>query len=177
MLVVDDSITIRKVTQRILERQVQGIMTNLRGTEVVLHLKAGIARANTGTGDISFTGSVQDLALRTVSGTLDITAPELRRGQFTTVDGDLAFTGAIPAAGVLDFETHSGDIDVRLPRSLSADVRLSTVRGTVEVGYPEGAPDADDEGRTLQLEVGGGGAEVAARSWSGSIRLHPIEAP
>lgn len=143
--------------------------------ELELHLKSGIARANTGTGDITFTGAVEDLALRTVSGALDITTPGLRRGQFTTVDGDIVFSGAIRAAGALTFETHSGDVGIHLPASLSADVRLSTFQGDIEVGFGvAGAQSAEDGRRTLLFEAGAGGAEINVRSWSGTIRLHPF---
>jgi hypothetical protein len=142
--------------------------------DLELHLKAGVARASTGTGDITFTGSVQDLALRTVSGTLDVTAPELLRGQFTTVDGDIGFRGAIRPAGALAFETHSGDVSVRLPASLSADLRLSTFEGGIEVGYAgAGAPRSEGGRRSLLFEAGAGEAEVTVRSWSGSIRVAP----
>ncbi len=141
--------------------------------DLELHLEAGIARANTATGDITFTGSVQDLALRTVSGAFDITAPDLRRGQFTTVDGDIAFRGAVRTAGALTFETHSGDVAVRLPPSLSADVRLSTFQGEIDVGYDARPPRVEEGQRSLLFEAGAGGAEVSVRSWSGTIRIHP----
>ena len=145
------------------------------GGELELDLDGGIARANTGTGDITFTGSVQDLALRTVSGALHVTASELRRGQFTTVDGHIGFRGAIHPAGVLTFETHSGDVAVRLPPSLSADVRLSTVQGDIEVGFPDaGTPRAGDGRLTRLFQVGAGGGEISVRSWSGTLSLQPF---
>ena len=142
------------------------------GGDLALHIKAGIARARTGTGGITFTGTVEDLALATVSGALDVTAPELRRGRFTTVDGGIDFSGAVRPAGVLVFETHSGDVTLRLPARLAADFRLSTLEGAIEAGYP-GVP-AGETGpgrRAVAFETGDGGAEVEVRSYSGSITV------
>lgn len=143
--------------------------------DLELHVKAGIARANTATGDIIFTGSVQDLALRTVSGTLDVTAPGLGRGEFTTVEGDIRFTGDVRPGGALALDTHSGDVAIRLPASLAADVRLSTFEGAIEAGYPgAGAPRAVGGRQSLLFQAGDGGAEVTASSWSGTLTLQPI---
>ena len=148
------------------------------GGDLTLHIKAGIARARTGTGGITFTGTVEDLALTTVSGALEVTAPELRRGRFTTVDGEIRFTGAVRRAGLLVFETHSGDVTLRLPAGLAADFRLSTLEGAIEVGYA-GAPAGETGGETgpgrraVAFETGDGGAEVEVRSYSGSITVRP----
>lgn len=143
--------------------------------DLQLHVKAGIARARTATGDITFSGSVQDLALRTVSGALDITAPGLRRGDFATVDGDIGFRGDVGTGGALAFDTHSGDVAVRLPTALSADVRLSTFEGAIQVGYlGAGAPRSDGGRRSLLFQAGDGGAEVTAGTWSGTLTLRPI---
>lgn len=139
-----------------------------------LHIKTGIARARAGTGRITFTGTVDDLALRSVSGGLDITAPELRRGRFTTVDGTIDFEGDVRSGGALTFETHSGDIGLTLPASLDADVRASTFEGALEVGFPGVAvPVQGAARRSVAFEVGTGGAEVEVRSYTGSITLMP----
>ena len=139
-----------------------------------LHIKAGVARARAGTGRITFTGTVGDLALRSVSGALHITAPELRRGRFTTVDGAIGFDGDVRPGGALTFETHSGDIGLTLPTSLDADVRASTFEGDLEVGFPGVVvPVPGTARRVVAFEVGTGGAEVEVRSYTGSITLMP----
>lgn len=139
-----------------------------------LHIKAGIARARAGTGRITFTGTVDDLALRSVGGGLDITAHELRRGRFTTVDGSIDFEGDVRPGGALTFETHSGDIALSLPTSLDADVRASTFEGGLEVGFAGApAPSPGASRQTVAFEAGAGGAEVEVRSYAGSITIVP----
>lgn len=140
--------------------------------DLELHIKAGIARARSGTGAITFTGTVDDLGLSTVSGAVDVTAPELQRGRFTTVEGGIGFTGGVRSGGALVFETHSGDVSLRLPTELGADFRLSTFRGRIEVGYAATpAPVVGSGRRSVRFEIGDGGAEVAVRSYSGSITV------
>lgn len=137
-----------------------------------LRLEAGIVRARSGTGRVRFTGAAQDLTLTSVSGDLDVDVPGLRRGRFTTVDGGIAFRGAVRSAGALAFETHSGDVVLRLPADLAADFRLSTFEGTIDVDYPRGPAFAPASGRrSMSFETEGGGAEVDVRSYSGSISV------
>lgn len=144
--------------------------------DLELHIEAGIARARAGTGGITFTGTVEDLGLTTVSGALDVTAPGLRRGRFTTVDGPIEFSGDVRPAGALVFETHSGDINVRLSAALAADLRLTTFGGDIRIGYP-GAPEppTGPGRRAVIFEVGDGGAEVDLRSYSGSVTVAPAD--
>lgn len=142
--------------------------------DLALRVEGGVVRARSGTGRLSFAGTAEDLALDAVSGTLSVETPALRRGRLTTVDGAVRFTGALRPAGALIVETHSGDVTLRLPRDLAADVRLSTFEGRIDAGWPE-APRADrgPGRRTLEFEMGGGGAEVAVRTFSGAITLSP----
>lgn len=142
--------------------------------ELRLRIDGGIVRARTGTGRIAFVGTVGDLSLTTVSGPLEVEAPALRRGRFSTVDGDVAFTGAVRPAGALAFETHSGDVTLRLPSDLAADLRLSTFEGTIDAGYPRAPePDEGPGRRTVEFEAGDGGAEVEVRTYSGSVTVRP----
>ncbi|MDX1675115.1 MAG: DUF4097 family beta strand repeat-containing protein [Longimicrobiales bacterium] len=142
--------------------------------DLTLRLEAGIVRARAGTGRIGFTGTATDLGLSTVSGALTVSAPVLRRGRFTTVDGALDFTGDVRTGGALVFETHSGDIGIRLPRDVAADLRLSTFGGALRIGWDGApAPDAGPGRRAIQLELGDGGAEVEARSYSGDVVVTP----
>lgn len=135
-----------------------------------LHVTAGIARAKAGSGNITFFGPAQDLALTSVSGSLDVTAPELRRGRFNSVDGDIMFDGAVGSAAALVFETHSGNVTLHLPPDLAADFRISTFLGQISVDYPQAPRPEEGAGRlSLEFEAGDGGGEVEVRCYSGSV--------
>lgn len=138
------------------------------GGDLVLDVTGGIARAKTATGGIAFTGSARDLNLSTVSGDLQIDAG-LLRGRFDTVDGELRFTGTIRTGGSLSFETHSGDVRLRLPSDFAADFELSTFEGEIRAPFAPGATPAGTSRRTLRFTAGAGQAEVTVRSYSGSI--------
>ena len=140
--------------------------------DLELRLEADIVRARAGTGGIRFTGSARDLTLDGVDGPLEVSASGLRRGRFSTVKGAIDFTGGVPRAGALSFETHSGDVRLALPGGVGADVRLSTLEGRIEVDHP-GAPDADrgTGRRSAEFELGDGGSEVEVRTFSGSVTV------
>lgn len=143
--------------------------------DVKLDLQGGIVRARSGTGGIRFAGTAEDLTLDTVDGRLEVSAPGLRRGRFTTVGGQIAFTGAVHRAGALAFETHSGDVTLELPAGLAADFRLSSFEGAIEAGYARAAETGDGQGRrSVEFETGDGGSEVEVRSFSGSVTVVPV---
>ena len=146
------------------------------GGNLELDLEGRIVRARTGTARIRFSGTAEDLTLDTVDGALEVTAPELLRGRFTTVEGEIDFTGSVRRAGALTFESHSGDVRLELPVDLAADVRLSTFEGRIDAGYPRAPKTAQGAGRrSVGFETGDGGSEVVVRTFSGSVTVVPSE--
>ncbi|MFW6084398.1 MAG: DUF4097 family beta strand repeat-containing protein [Gemmatimonadota bacterium] len=144
------------------------------GGDVRLVVETGVVRARTGTGRLTLEGTVEDLTLSTVSGSLEARVPDLRRGSMSSVDGDVRFAGSVRRGGSLTLETHSGDAGLRVPGDLAADVELSTFEGRIRapLGGAVRAPSVRTEGEgatVARFELEGGGAEVTVRSYSGSI--------
>ena len=148
------------------------------GGDLELDLDARIVRARSGTGRIRFSGTGEDVTLDAVDGALEVTAPGLRRGRFTTVGGEIDYRGSVRRAGALTFESHSGDVRLELPADLAADVRLSTFEGRIDAGFARAPETAEGPGRrSVEFEAGDGGAEVVVRSFSGSVTVEVGEPP
>jgi hypothetical protein len=130
------------------------------------------ARARTGDGNLLVRGSPQDIDASTIGGTLSIASPAILRGQFGSVSGDVHYAGSPAAGAIFDFSNHSGAIDLLLTRSVSGVFSLSTILGAIENGFSEIRPIASTP-RSIRLSLGRGGAQVAVRTFKGTIRLRP----
>jgi hypothetical protein len=140
-----------------------------------LDVTAPWIRARTGDGHLLLRGSPQDVDASTIGGTLDIASPELSRGRFASVTGDIHYVGAPRAGAILDFSNHSGAVELLLPRPARGVFDLSTVVGEIVNGLSSVRPalDATGNARTLRLDLGPNGGHVSVRTFKGAIRVMP----
>jgi len=140
------------------------------------------ARVKTVSGDILLRGASQDLGASTLSGRIVVRAAGwqrggtgVQRGRFESVTGDVRFEGELGRGGVVEVESQSGTIDVRVPASAVADFDMLTIGGTItnHLGDAHPKPRAAGTGQELRFSTGAGGAQVTARSFKGSILLEP----
>src|SRR3989442_13633793 len=82
----------------------------------------GRARVKTVSGNILLRGASADLGASTLSGTIVVRAAGWQRGgtggqrgKFEAVTGDVRFEGELGRGGVVELETHSGKLDLRVP--------------------------------------------------------------
>ncbi len=130
-------------------------------------------RANTVSGRLRAEGGAGgDVALQTVSGSIGLDAGQISRLRAETVSGsmDLGVARFAPG-GSIDLQTVSGSIGLRLPRDISAQLRVQTFSGDIEsdagqVERPEYGP-----GRHLDVRLGSGNGDVDINSHSGSVRV------
>ena len=132
------------------------------------------ARVKTVSGDILLRGASVDLGASTLSGTIVVRAAGwqrggtgVQRGKFETVTGDVRFEGELGRGGIVELESQSGAIALRVPATTVADFDLVTVGGSVTNRLTA----ATAERGVLRFSTGAGGAEVTARSFKGSISL------
>jgi hypothetical protein len=132
-------------------------------------------RLKTASGDIVLTGGSDDAGLTTVSGTIRVTAGTFERARIESVTGAVDFGGEMVRGGSLDIDTHSGAIDLRVPRQMSADYDIATVSGAIENGLTKRAavPGREGRGQEIGFGTGTGGARVYIRSFKATIRLLP----
>ncbi len=142
----------------------------------------GRARVKTVSGGILLRGASEDLGASTLSGTIVVRAAGwqrggtgVQRGKFESVTGDIHFDGDLSRGGVVELESQSGTIDVRVPASTVADFDVLTVGGTITNRLTAATPlgRAAGVGQELRFATGPGGAQVTVRSFKGPILLAP----
>jgi hypothetical protein len=142
----------------------------------------GRARVKTVSGGILLRGASEDLGASTLSGTIVVRAAGwqrggtgVQRGKFESVSGDIHFEGELGRGGVVELESQSGTIDVRVPASTVADFDLLTVGSTITNRLTAATPlrRAAGVGQELRFATGPGGAQVTVRSFKGPILLAP----
>ncbi len=130
-------------------------------------------RAKTVSGSMALRGVSGSADLSTVSGRATVEGGRFSRLQYKSVSGDLRFRGEIEPKGVYNLESHSGSLELRLPRTTAADFEVRTFSGRItnEFGPEPERTSRYAPGWELRFTSGGGGALVAAKSFSGAVRL------
>jgi hypothetical protein len=134
---------------------------------------AGSLRVSVLSGDVQVRGVTGDVEVKTVSGEIDLRDVRSRLVRATSTSGDVRFDGAIDGSGRYELESHSGDVELMLPASVDATLRLSTYSGGIESDFrltlQPGATGS--QGRTFTFTLGRGGAWITAGSFSGDINI------
>jgi hypothetical protein len=89
------------------------------------------ARVNTTTGDISARNITGNLEISGTSTEVTLRDIKSRRVQVKVVSGDIAYSGALSESGRYDFSTHSGDVELSVPRDSRATLELQSFNGDV----------------------------------------------
>ncbi len=128
-------------------------------------------RLKTATGDIVVTGGSADAAASSISGTVSIMGGRYERGKFETVTGPLVFAGDAAPTASLDFNTHSGTIEIYAPK-FQGELDAATMTGTIENGLTPKPAVASRDGRGQEIGIfAGTGPRYYIRSFKGKIAL------
>jgi DUF4097 and DUF4098 domain-containing protein YvlB len=147
----------------------------------------GEAHINTVSGDIQLDGAVGSLRAHSVSGSIhaeNVTAAaeaqsvsgDIRiiartlSGEYSTVSGSVTLAGRPAGGRTLEVQSHSGEIELRVPRGTDAEVELTTWSGEIEIDF-EGARMLASSRRERTVRLGSGGARVEISTFSGSARI------
>jgi DUF4097 and DUF4098 domain-containing protein YvlB len=134
----------------------------------------GDASLQSVSGTVRVKTAPDSLEATNVSGTIEVSADEpLHDGEFKTVSGDIEVSGDLGSTGKFKFNTVSGSIVLRLPKSASADVTASSFSGRIEndFGAEPKRTNPHLPSTELSFTVGGGGARVSLSTLSGRIKI------
>lgn len=140
-------------------------------------------------GGIAFSGHADRADLQTVSG--DILAPSLggsadlqtvsghiqagggpwKQFKLSTVSGDADVSGSLAMDGNIDIDSMSGDIDLRLPASVSTTIHASTFSGDLHSDFGTPKSSGHGPGSALDTTVGQGNGTIKAETFSGDLRI------
>jgi len=125
-------------------------------------------------GDVRVEGAMREAQVATVSGDIVVVSDEpLRDGDFESVSGDIELRAALAPGGDFSLESVSGNVTLRLPANTSAEFDVETFSGKI---LNEFGPEAERSSeytpeQELEFTTGGGDASVEVESFSGRIEL------
>lgn len=137
---------------------------------IELAVESPDARARTASGTIVLRGVIREITASSVSGPLFIGMEgKIGRARFESVSGEIAFKGDLEPDGALEAESHSGNIELRLPERMGATYSLSGYAGKMSTEFQR-VPSAPPKGE-WRFVVGDGHARVTVRTFKGRVEL------
>jgi len=152
-----------------------------------------IERISTASGDISARDFAGDVKLQTASGevTVESVSGEISASSASgnvrvkeaagtvnasTASGDVDVElTRLQGQGDLRFSTASGNVSVRMPSTLDANVSLSTASGSIETNFPlEVRSSEHGPGKSARGRLGSGSRNLRISSASGDVSLKSI---
>ena len=135
----------------------------------------GSLRAETVSGDLRVENVTGDVEASTVSGEIRLIGIQSKDVRTESVSGSLTYTGTIEPTGRYGFESHSGTINLNIPRNAGAQFSVETFSGGVNADFPITIPP-NTRGRNreghMEFTIGDGRARVTAQTFSGEIVIN-----
>ncbi len=130
-------------------------------------------RAKSASGEVVFNGKSSDVTISTVSGKIGVKGKAFEKAKFESVTGNIQFDGSFERGGLINFDTHSGSVDIGLLPGSPADFDVVSIAGTVVNKLNEKRPVSGRYGRGAELEMtaGVGGTRVVVRSFKGPVTV------
>jgi Putative adhesin len=130
-------------------------------------------RATTVSGDILIENAQGSFELRSVSGTIHVSARPLSRTFVKTTSGDLQLAGTLATDAAIEAETISGQLNVNLEGALDATFDIESHSGRIDncFGPKPKRRSEHGPGTELRFQEGEGHSQVRLKTLSGSVRL------
>jgi len=130
----------------------------------------GNLHIETVSGDLRATNITGDVEASSVSGDINLVGIQSRDVRTETVSGEITYTGSIEPSGRYGFESHSGTLNLNIPRNAGAQFSVETFSGGIDTDFPVTIPAGSKrrEGH-MEFTIGDGRAKVTAQTFSGEI--------
>lgn len=132
---------------------------------------APLTRVRSASGTVVVRGVTGELVASTVSGPIYAGGNPLARARLETVSGAIAFKGRPTRDGTLEFQSHGGAVELRLPPDLSAEFDVAGIAGGFVNELVPGAPRPARAGVPVRFRAGAGEAQVTVRTFKGTVKL------
>ena len=138
------------------------------------HSGKGAMRVTTVSGGVRLDDVGPEMELNTVTGDMNVRASELSKARIRTTNGDLELRAAKLTDDVrIDAEGINGDLRFRLPRTLDAEIDISTFNGEIDNCFgPE--PHKTSEygpGNALRFKEGNGDGRIRIKALNGTVEI------
>ena len=127
--------------------------------------------ASSVSGNVDVDGAQGDIRVGSVSGDVKVENARVRSIEARTVSGEIiASIESLSGSGPLSFKTVSGNVKLALPRSLDADLSMSSVSGQLDSDFQMTLGGRNSR-RRIEARIGRGGRELDVTTVSGDVRL------
>jgi hypothetical protein len=149
-----------------------------RGGSIRIAGSPSWVRDRSASGDVTFDGESPDVTVSTVSGRVSVSGPVFEKAKFESVTGDIRFDGSFERGGLVNFDTHSGAVDIAVTTRSPADFDIVSIAGSIVNNLTKTSPSPGRYGRgeELQTTSGDGGTRVEVRSFKGTVTLRTAKA-
>jgi len=147
--------------------------------DVIARGLRGDTEANSVSGDVRLTDVEGKLVeAHTVSGNVELERVNADEVSAETVSGDVDFSGDIRAKGNYDLKTLSGDVVMRIPANVGAEISGATFSGEFHSSFPITTTSTSRFTRRQRINgtIGNGSARIRVESFSGDVELREIGA-
>ena len=158
-----------KVAAVPLEASIQSVSGDLN-----LTLNRANVHAESVSGDIRLGGRLgNELTVETVSGEIDLQVldTQIRKLSGSSVSGDMRIGTQLANDARVHLESVSGQIDLRLPRALSATVKAESFSGELKATSANVEHSRHGPGSSLEHRYGKGEGDVSIETFSGDVDL------
>ncbi len=122
-------------------------------------------------GDIGVTGIKGSVEVEAVSGDIELLdVSGAAKVDAKSVSGNIIYTGAIQAGGRYELKAHSGDVRMTVPAASTFDLEANTFSGAIDNEFEIKAVGKISP-KEIRGTVGGGGATVILKTFSGNVDL------
>jgi DUF4097 and DUF4098 domain-containing protein YvlB len=132
----------------------------------------GDVRARSVSGDVTIDRVSGEVDAETVSGEVDMRNARSERVHAQSVSGDITYDGTIARDGRYDLQSHSGTVRLYVPGDAPISLTASTFSGSINSRRKmtrQPTAGGSRRGQRMELSINGGGARVAAQTFSGDI--------
>jgi DUF4097 and DUF4098 domain-containing protein YvlB len=137
---------------------------------------AGNVDVSTQSGDLKLTDVRGDIEVSNTSGDITLRGVTAKLVRAKTTSGDVVYDGLVDQAGRYEFTSHSGDVQLHVPRDASAQLTVSTWSGEIESDFPMTLKPGDHSigsstSKQFTFAIGGGSARISAETFSGDVTV------
>ena len=129
----------------------------------------GNLRAETVSGSLRAENVTGDVEASSVSGDIRLVGIQSKDVRTETVSGEIGYTGSIEPSGRYGFESHSGTLNLNIPRNAGARFSVETFSGGIDADFPITIPPGSKREGHMEFTIGDGRAKVTAQTFSGEI--------
>ncbi len=148
---------------------VENVSGDIQVTEV-----DGDVEANSVSGDVDLEDIRGGVRVETTSSEITLTDVRSTDVYASTVSGEVTFSGSVEGNGRYEFHSHSGEVSLDLPKSISARFSIETYSGGIDSDFPmtlQPGERTNRRPRRFEFTVGNGEARIVAESFSGDVKI------